>query len=509
MSAARMAVRAGSRAGGLALALAVAVAPAAHARTLPSTDGMGEETGARFAAWMRDNHVPGLAWGVVQDGRLVASGGLGVRDLDARAPVDARTRFRIASMSKAFTALAILKLRDEGKLRLDDLAERYVPELRGWHYPTADAPRIRVRNLLTHSAGFVDDNPWGDRQQPLSEESFTAMLRAGVPFSRVAQEAMEYSNFGYATLGRIVTNVTGMPYQRYITQALMRPLGMAETSYDVLADPPGTRAIGYRWEDHRWSREPDMADGAFGAMGGVETTTADYAKWVAFLLSAWPARDGAETGPVKRSTVREIVQGSNFATLSDRRAGLGEGTCPQATAYGMGWRVIQDCALSYVTHTGGYPGYGSVVMLVPQSGVGVFAFASRTYAAPVAPAYQALLAWKRAGRLAPRAIVVTPRLAAGYEAVRRMWAAGDVTAAKDSLAVNSLMDRSAGQWRADLERLKGETGHCDTSTPISATTWMAGQFAWRCERRALRGSILLAPTSSPTIQELKLAPAAE
>ena len=93
-------------------------------------------------------------------------------------------------MSKAFTALAILKLRDEGKLSLDAPAETYVPELKRWTYPTSDSPRITVRQLLTHSAGFVEYNPWGDRQQVMPETDFTALLQSrrrtspGPPASR-------------------------------------------------------------------------------------------------------------------------------------------------------------------------------------------------------------------------------------------------------------------------------------------------------------------------------------
>ncbi|MDP1346396.1 serine hydrolase domain-containing protein, partial [Klebsiella pneumoniae] len=85
----------------------------------------------------------------------------------SRRPVTPQTLFRIASMTKAFTALSVLSLRDDGKLQLDALAETYVPELRGWRYPTSDSPRIRVRDLLNHTAGFVTDDPWGDRQTPL------------------------------------------------------------------------------------------------------------------------------------------------------------------------------------------------------------------------------------------------------------------------------------------------------------------------------------------------------
>ena len=122
-----------------------------------------------FAEFAKTAHVPGAAWGIVIDGELAHSGAAGVRDVATKAPVDADTVFRIASMTKSFTAMAILKLRDEGKLSLDDPAERYVPELKGLRYPTTDSPRITIRHLLSHSEGFPEDNPWGDQQLSESE----------------------------------------------------------------------------------------------------------------------------------------------------------------------------------------------------------------------------------------------------------------------------------------------------------------------------------------------------
>ncbi|MFZ5706718.1 MAG: serine hydrolase domain-containing protein [Pseudomonadota bacterium] len=478
----------------------------ASARAAPIGAPTLAQVDAIFARWALDSHVPGMAYGVVADGRLVHFGGLGVQDIEGRKPVDRRTLFRIASMSKAFTALAILKLRDEGRLSLDRPAETYVPELRGWTYPTRDARRLTVRDLLNHSAGFVDDNPWGDRQQSLPEADFTAMLRAGVPFSRVPGSAMEYSNFGYATLGRIVSNVSRKRYQDYIGDALLRPLGMASTSYDIAKSPLERRAIGYRWEDDRWVREPDLADGAFGAMGGMETSAEDYVRWISFLLSAWPARDDADTGPVARATVRSIVEGSNFATGTMRAVAIGGAPCRQAVAYAMGWRVIDDCDLGrVVTHTGGYPGYGSVVVLMPDKGVALFAFANRTYAAPYVPAFRAALALQSAGAIADRVVPVSAGLSEGYAAVARIWAAGDVLAARDRLAMNFLLDRDAAHWKADLVRLRTAVGACDTSTPPTPLTAMGARFQWTCEHGRIDGSILLAPTPRPSIQELKLA----
>lgn len=487
----------------LALSLLLLTVPLRAAPLDPATMA---EVDRIFAQWRLDSHVPGLVYGIVADGRLVHAVGLGVQDIDTKRPVTPDSRFRIASMSKAFTALAILKLRDEGRLSLDAPAETYVPEMRGWHYPTSDAPRITVRDLLNHVAGFVDDNPWGDRQQSLPERDFTAMLKAGVPFSRPAGMAMEYSNFGYATLGRIVSNVSGKPYQVYIRETILKPLGMAATGYDIAISPGAYRAIGYRWQDGGWLREPDMADGAFGAMGGLETSADDYARWISFLLSAWPPRDGADTGPVARATVRSIVEGSNFASGQLRSAAIGGAPCRQAVAYGMGWRVVDDCDLGRVlTHTGGYPGYGSVAMLLPDKGVGIFAFASRTYAAPSVPAFRAALALKAAGTIDDRPVPVSAGVAVGYAAVRAIWAAGDVLAAKDQLAMNVLMDRDPPHWQAELARLKGEVGACAATEAITATTAMAGRFSWTCDHGRIEGSLLLAPTATPTLQELKLA----
>lgn len=390
--------------------LLLILAPAAQAAA-PNKAALAE-VDRIFADWGLAAHAPGLVYGIVADGKLVHVKGLGVQDIASRRAVTADSLFRIASMSKAFTALAILKLRDEGKLSLDAPAEIYVPEMKGWRYPTQDSPPITVRQLLTHRAGFVEDNPWGDRQQVVPEAEFTEMLKAGVPFARTPGLAMEYSNFGYATLGRIVANVSRLSYQDYIRREIAEPLGMRSTGFDVFASPQNRRSLGYRWQDNRWVREPDMKDGSFGAMGGMETSAADYAKWVAFLLSAWPARDGPEQGPVRRSTAREIVTGANFAAAAMRNAAIGA-PCRQASAYGMGWRVLDDCDLGrVVTHTGGYPGYGSVVLLLPDKGVGIFAFSSRTYGAPSLAAFRSALALQKAGALEER----RPRSARGWRA---------------------------------------------------------------------------------------------
>jgi CubicO group peptidase (beta-lactamase class C family) len=467
-------------------------------------EAIGPTLDAFFQRYMADQHVPGLVYGVVADGRLVYVRAMGsLTPEDPGRAVTPDSLFRIASMSKAFTALAILKLRDAGRLRLDDLAERYVPEMRRWRYPTADSPRIRVRDLLSHVGGLVTDDPWGDRQQVLTEAEFTALLRQGPPFTRAPQSQFEYSNYGYALLGRIVSNVSGRRYQDYIRDEIMRPLGMTSSGYDIAASPLERRAIGYRWENDAFIREPDMRDGAFGAMGGVQTSARDYARWAAFLLAAWPPRDGAESGPVRRSTVRELGQGLNFVSVS-RRPG-DPNSCPQAGAYGMGFRVAQDCDLGLtLAHGGGYPGYGSYLLLMPEHGIAVFAFANRTYAGPSPAVWQAAVALHREGMLLGRMPPISPAIQANLRVVEAMWAAGSIEPGRRNLARNFLMDRSAENWAAEFARLKAQTGTCQTMAPIDPTGALSTNFRWICERGQLHGQILLAPTNPPTIQALRL-----
>jgi serine-type D-Ala-D-Ala carboxypeptidase/endopeptidase len=365
-----------------------------------------------------------------------------------------------------------------------------------------------VRDLLTHTAGFVTDDPWGDRQTPMPEDEFTRLLRDGVPFSRPPGMAMEYSNLGYALLGRIIANVSARPYKDFVQQQIFTPLGMTSTGYDVAASPVERRALGYRWEDDAWKIEPTMAHGAFGAMGGIQTSANDYAKWVAYLLAAWPPRDGADDGPVRRSSVRELAQGANFPSVRQRPGASGAAACRQASTYAMGFSAAVDCELGLtMNHGGGYPGYGSYVLILPDYGVGIFALANRTYAGPAPPVWDAAVTLLRAGHLKRRTLAPSASLTSAYAAVVRIFTTGSVTASGadgDALAMNFLMDRDADHWARDITALKAAVGRCDTASPIVPSTALAGSFTWTCDHGRVSGRILLAPTQAPRIQALSL-----
>ena len=460
-----------------------------------------------FRDFAARGHVPGIAYGIVVDGELAHSGAAGYRDVNAKAPVDADTVFRIASMTKSFTAMAILKLRDEGKLALDDLAERYVPELASLPYPTTDSPRITIRHLLTHSEGFPEDNPWGDRQLAMSDDQMSAMMRKGIPFSTAPGTAYEYSNYGFAILGRIVARVSGMPYRDYLTANVLRPLGMTATTMEPDSVAASRIARGYRWEDERWVEEPMLADGAFGAMGGMLTSVRDLSRYVAFHLSAWPPRDDPETGPIRRASAREMQQVWRTSQASARRDPSSGATMLNAGGYGYGLRVWQTCDYAHVVaHSGGLPGFGSQMRWLPDHGVGIIAFGNLTYTGWGGVVDQAIRELLRTDGLRPRTVQPSPALVEARRAVTNLLQQWDDGVAEAIAAENLFLDLPKERRRRELEDLREKYGACRPDATWTAENALRGEWVMTCERGKLRVSITLAPTIPPRVQYLAVRP---
>ena len=337
-----------------------------------------------YKATAEKNHFPGLAFGIVVDGKLVYTGSYGYTDIDKKISVTPSSVFRIASMSKSFTAMAILKLRDEGKLNLDDPAYLYIPALKKFKYATSDSPPITIRHLLTHGAGFPEDNPWGDRQLADTDKELIAFLEKQVSFSNPPGVAFEYSNLGFALLGKIITVVSGKPYQQYIKQNIWNPLGMKTAEWEYANVASDKLAHGYRWLNEKWNEETllhDTPDGSWGAMGSMMCSIEEFANYMALHLCAWPASNAEDKGPLKRSSVREMHHPWRFNGFNLDYKYTDGRNCPVASAYcyGLGW--LQDCdGKVYIAHSGGLPGFGSQWRIMPDYGIGVVAFANRTYA---------------------------------------------------------------------------------------------------------------------------------
>ncbi len=365
------------------------VTSSVHAQTIPGfTDAHRREkvaatqadVDAMFREYAEGRHMPGLAYGVVLDGELVYAAGSGIANLERQTPASPGSLFRIASMSKSVTALAILQLRDAGKLTLDDPIALYLPDATGLRLPSADAPEITIRHLLTHAAGFPEDNPWGDRQLAETDEMLLGMVRDGVSFSSVPGVAYEYSNLGFALLGQIVQAVSGTRFADYTRRHIFEPLGMHSTVWEFENAPEERLALGYAWQDRSWVQVPHEHHGSFGAMGGLITSIEDFSKYVALHLSAWPPRSDPDTGPLKRSSLREMHRAWNFSGLIPDFTYPNGRVCPSATAYGYGLRWQVDCAgRTVVGHSGGLPGFGSNWLMIPDYGLAVMSFDNITY----------------------------------------------------------------------------------------------------------------------------------
>ena len=452
-------------------------------------------------------HVPGAVWGVIVDGRLVHTGAFGVRDITTKDKPDADTVFRIASMTKSFTAMAILKLRDEGKLALDEPAEKYVPELASLKYPTTDSPKITVRHLLTHSTGFPEDNPWGDQQLATSDEQLSTMLRSGIPFSNAPGLAYEYSNYGFMILGRIVQNVSKMPYADYVTANILRPLGMTSTTLEPSKVPADRLAHGYRWEDERWKEEKQLAHGAGGAMGGMLTSVNDLSRYVSVYLSAWPPHDGPETAPIKRSSLREMQQLWRPAGASVARDQAG---AIQLTSggYAYGLRVSQSCAFrTIVSHTGGLPGFGSIMQWLPDYGVGIVAFGNLTYTGWTRTVTNAFEELDKAGALTLRMPRPSPALLEMRDAASQLVVKWDDALAERIAAENLFLDQSKDRRRKAIDDLRAQVGACTMPKSFDIVeNALRGSWTMPCERGPLQMSITLAPTMPPRVQFLSVRP---
>jgi CubicO group peptidase (beta-lactamase class C family) len=455
-----------------------------------------------FRRYADEEKIPGMVWGIVIDQRLAHVAASGVQDRISKVPAGGTTVFRIASMTKSFTALAILKLRDAGKLSLEDPVAKWLPEFARMQLPTRDTAPLRIRDLLSHSAGFPEDNPWGDQQLAASEGDLTRWLQRGIPFSTAPGTRYEYSNYAFGLLGRIVAKASGVPYESYVEREILAKLHMSSSTFEFSRVPGDRRAVGYRLQpDGSYLDESPLPQGAFSSAGGLLTTAADLGNYIAFHLSAWPPRDEAEAGPVRRSSVREMSHLWNSSNLSMRRAdGRLDAT---ASGYGYGLRVSSDCRFEHIVgHGGGLPGFGSYMQWLPDYGVGIFAMATLTYSGPSKPISRAWNALLKSGGLQQRELPASPMLVRFRERILDLWTGWDDSKARSIAAMNLLLDVPPAQRRAEIEKLKQDVGQCTGPGPVMPENWLRGQFNLSCERGTVGVFFTLSPTEPPAIQYL-------
>jgi len=489
------------------------------------TDSVLEDLSAAVASHAATDQAPAVVVGVVADGSLIAVFGHGETTLGSGEAPDADTAFRIASMTKSFTAATLLSLRDAGVLSLEDPVRQWLPHL----VTSGPSEPLTLRHLLSMSAGFPTDDPWGDRQQAMAIEQLDDLMRAG--FTRVYPPGteFEYSNLGYALLGRVVAMAAGSDYAEAVRERILQPLGLTATGFAPEDLARGTRvATGYvpRGDPPELVAEPAVGYGAFAPMGGLFSTVRDLATWVGGFLSA-EGESGIRDGhPLSAFSRREMGQthrlaGATYHDSSDSAS---------MTVSGYGFGLVEDRISQLgrvVSHSGGYPGFGSHMRWHPGSGVGIIGLSNRTYA-PMRRLTVQLLA--SAVRSTTPSVSHYPHSRRLSRTPQRMHSA---VAAMDAL-VRKWDDAIADSWFADnvdldvpreerlrqLDAARDAVGELRPAKPDGTvgdetTQWQGGDddnaptpahYRWSIqgERGRLRVSVLLTPTDPMLVQNLQV-----
>jgi CubicO group peptidase (beta-lactamase class C family) len=360
----------------LSISLALAIAPALGAQraAVPGWDAFSR----RFDRVADSGRVVGASVVMVQGGAIVARHDFGLADRSRGQRVDERTLFHYGSITKTLTAIAIMQLRDRGKLSLDDRIVRWVPELRQVHDPYGMIDSITIRMLLSHSAGF--QNPTWPYTQGKSWEPFEPttwnQLVAMMPYQELVfrpGSRFGYSNPGYIYLARVIEHITGDPWETYIQKNIFAPLRLDRSyfgatpyylaadrsnNYDVVRD--SSRGIVVR-ENGR-----DFDPGITIPNGGWNAPLADLATYAAFLTNA------TRGDTVLRRRYDAVLSRATLAEMWRPvvRAGTLDGA-PQSL--GLGFFLVRDGERALVGHTGSQAGFLSFLWIDPATATAVIA----------------------------------------------------------------------------------------------------------------------------------------
>lgn len=303
-----------------------------------------------------------LVW--MDGGAIRAHETAGVIDRATNAPVTPETIYHWASITKTFTAVAIMRLRDQGKLKLDDPIVDYVPELAAVHNPHGSMRDITIRHLLSHSAGFRGGTwPWGGDKawhpfEPPSWEQVAAMM----PYTEILFKPgtrYSYSNPGIIFLGRVIEKLSGEPFETYIDKELLRPLGMNDAFFDrAPSSLRARRSHSYAATGKGLEEMPfDFDTGITVANGGLNAPITDMAKWIAFLLGA-PANDAV----LKRSSLEEMFK----PVVPVGNGGVGEQGVGEG-AMGLSFFLEKHGGVDLIAHSGTQNGFLSHFYIHPPS----------------------------------------------------------------------------------------------------------------------------------------------
>jgi CubicO group peptidase (beta-lactamase class C family) len=325
-----------------------------------------------FESGLKRNGIIGGSLSVLQDGKVVFKDSYGYADLATSQPVDDDTAFHWGSISKTFTGIAIMQLRDRGLLKLDDPLVKYLPELAAIHDPWGPVDAITIRQMMTHTSGFrAPSFPWKDWDkswQPF-EPTHWSQIVAMLPYTEVEfppGSKFSYSNLGVLFLGQVIERITDEPYEVYLDKNILKPLEMyqsycSRSPYHLLKH----RAHSYILEKGKLTEQRfDFDAGVTAPNGGLNAPLPDMIKYLKFLLLADPSKRDIYEGILKRSSLEEM-----WRPQFDLPPGypFPEDTRPDRSI-GLSFFIREDNGRQFVGHSGGQIGFISHFYIQPDSG---------------------------------------------------------------------------------------------------------------------------------------------
>jgi CubicO group peptidase (beta-lactamase class C family) len=360
-------------------ALFLLVTSAAVEADAQSFDAALSDFRALHRAEMQRSGIAGSSFYVVRGGRVVVADHLGEQDADAHVPVDERTIYHWASITKTMTGIAIMQLRDRGMLKLDDPIVRYVPELAAVHNPFGDTQAITIRQLMSHSAGFGGATwRWRDQDWQPFEPRDWAQLAAMLPYTDVRfrpGSRFSYSNPGIVYLGQVIERLSGEDFEVYVDKNILKPLGMHASYFD--RTPPHLlrhRSRSYYIRDGKRTAAPfDVDTGVTVSNGGLNAPLPDMARYAAFLIGD-PARQADYDLVLKRSSVEEM-----WRPQIDAGDDFTQGRMAETTKSGLSFFVDEAAGIRFVGHNGDQNGFRAYLSLCPDQRAGsLLAFNTET-----------------------------------------------------------------------------------------------------------------------------------
>ncbi|MBH0008322.1 serine hydrolase [Salinibacterium sp. SWN1162] len=467
-------------------------------RARAAIDQATDEIVGLFENRVAEQKAPASFFAVFGPDGIVLEGGYGEKVLgDGNAP-DRDTVFRIASCTKSFTCTMLLMLRDRGQLNLDAPITDFVPAFTPLE-PTAAPVTPSVRQLMTMSAGFPTDNPVGDRLEEMTRAELDEFMAAGIRYSSTPGTRFEYSNLGYALLGEVIAEITGLPYIEAIAAEILEPLGLTSTTF--AEDPDADTALGYRLANGQWQVQPFTGPGVFSAMGGLFSSATDLVRWSLWLAGALDPEDTSD-GPLSAASRRELQQIQRAVPEGMSKAA--EFSEPTGHGYGYGL-FIDEGTTKIVSHSGGYPGVSAHMRWHAPTGLGIVAFENGTFAASSIPATQALQAALHAYGELTTPTAAWPETLAAREVFDGLVRAWDTPTADELAAVNLALDVPWTERIAGIAKAIAEVGPL-TSAPLTELprtlrdTPAATNWTIEGERGRLTCHILLGPELPPRVQ---------